>query len=289
MRQYLPVEMYSRRAFLKAAGAAATLPLLASSLVAAHARPLACRLSSYGKFQDAAWTHLPAIGIKYLFLSVPAPAEIEQTLSRLARHALTPLVLRGEADLSMPSSVDTLSSQLGTCQKMGVRYLFLSPKHGNAPKETAYKHLREAGDIAQSLGVTISLETHPDLGTNGDVHLETMKAVNHPNVRVNFDTGNITYYNRDRNAVDELRKVVDYAATVELKDHNGAFETWVFPPLGEGIVDFKGIIQVLDEHDYAGPVTIEFEGIKGTELDEAATKRAIEGSVTYLRTVGSFV
>jgi inosose dehydratase len=115
-----------------------------------------------------------------------------------------------------------------------------------------------------------------------------MKAIDHPHVRVNFDTGNITYYNRDRNAVDELEKIIDYVGTVELKDHNGAFETWVFPPLGQGVVDFKGVLRILIDHGYSGPVTLEFEGTKGVELDEAGTKRAIEQSIAYIRSIGNF-
>lgn len=288
MRHYLPAVPLTRREFLLVSGAASALSLVGAEKAVGPARPLACRLSSYGKFEDTAWAHLPSLGVTHLFLNVPAPDEIDRVQARLAQHSLTPLVLRGNADLSDASSVDALAVQLAACEKMGVRYLFLSPKHATAPKETACGHLRAAGDIAKAHGVTIALETHPDLGTNGEVHLETMKAIAHPNVRVNFDTGNITYYNRDRNAVDELRKVIDYVATVELKDHNGGFETWTFPPLGKGVVDFKGVFEALDAHGYAGPVTLEFEGTKGVELDEAQTKQAIAESVAYLRTLGTF-
>lgn len=52
---------------------------------------------------------------------------------------------------------------------MGVRYMFLSPKHTGVDKETAYERLRRLGEIAKGYGVIITLETHPDLGTNGDV------------------------------------------------------------------------------------------------------------------------
>jgi len=37
---------------------------------------LACRLASYGKYQDAAWNHLSSIGVHHVFLSVPEPDEI---------------------------------------------------------------------------------------------------------------------------------------------------------------------------------------------------------------------
>lgn len=252
------------------------------------ANPLACRFASYGKYEEAAWTHLPEMGVNYVFLNVPAPEEVEATMQRLDAAGLKPLIIRGNTDLSTEGAVDELATQLATCEKMGVKYMFLSPKHGDAPKEVAYEKLRAAGEIAKQHGVTIALETHPDLGTNGDVHIETMKAINHPNVRVNFDTANITYYNTDTDALTELKKVIDYVATFEFKDHTGGFETWDFPVLGTGKVDFPAIYALLKEHGYTGPITLEFEGTKGVELTEEQTKDAIAKSIAYARTLGDF-
>jgi sugar phosphate isomerase/epimerase len=249
---------------------------------------LACRLASYGKFQDAAWDHLPAIGVHHVFMSVPKPEEVSQVQERLKAHGLKPLVLRGGADLGQPGSVEELAGQLAICEKMGVRYMFLSPRHTGVDKETAYERLRQAGEVARSHGVIIALETHPDLGTSGDVHLETMRRINHPNVRVNFDTGNITYYNRGADVVAELKKIVEYVATVELKDHGGRPMSWDFPALGQGKIDFAGVLEVLKQHGYRGPITIEVEGVEGQPWDEEKTKRAIADSVAFLRKLAPF-
>ncbi len=35
--------------------------------------PLAVRIMNYGKFQDDAWTHLPSVGVHFLFMAVPQP------------------------------------------------------------------------------------------------------------------------------------------------------------------------------------------------------------------------
>jgi len=250
--------------------------------------PLAVRLASYGSFEAAAWTQLPSIGVNHIFLPVPAPADADAVMTKCKDANLKPLVIRGNTDLSKESSVEELAGQLAICRKMGVDYMFLSAKRNGAEKEAVYDRLRKAGDAAKALGITIVLETHPDLGTNGDVHLETMKAINHPNVRVNFDTGNITYYNKDTDALAELRKIIDYVATVEFKDHSAQLETWNFPVLGTGKVDFPGIVALLKEHRFQGPVTIEFEGIKGVPLDEAQTKAAIADSVKYVKSLAAF-
>lgn len=250
--------------------------------------PLGVRIMSYGKYEEVAWTHLPSIGVHYIFLKVPAPDQVDAVMKRLKEHGLTPPVLRGETDLAKESSADELGAQAAVCEKMGVKYMFLSAKRNGAEKAVVYERLRRAGELAKRHNVTISLETHPDLCTNGDVQLETMKAIDHPNVRVNFDTANITYYNQSADALAELKKIIEYVATVELKDHSGEPEAWDFPVLGKGKTNFPGIVQLLKERKFAGPVTIEFEGTKGVDLTEDQTKQAIADSVAYVRTLGQF-
>ena len=252
------------------------------------ANALACRMANYRQFQEAAWSHLPTIGFRYVFINVPPPDQIQAVKQRLSQHGLSVAVIRGDADLSQPNCVDQLSTQLATCEELGVRYMFLSPKHPGVDKQVAYQRLRQAGDIAKKHRVTIALETHPDLGTNGDVHLETMRQINHPNIRVNFDAANMTYYNKHTDAVTELKKIMDYVATVELKDHNGQYESWNFPALGRGVVDLPGVLRVLQQHHYMGPITIEVEGIEGTPWDEQQIRQAIAESVAYVRSLGSF-
>ncbi len=197
-------------------------------------------------------------------------------------------MLRGDTDLGRGSSVDELAGQLAVCEKMGVKYMFLSPKHTGVSKEVAYERLRRAGDVARRHRVTIVLETHPDLGATADDHRETMRQINHPNVRVNFDTGNITFYNKGTDAVTELKKIIDYVATVEMKDHNGQYKVWNFPVLGKGVVDFPAVLKVLEEHDFRGPITMEVEGIHGVEMDEGQTKQYIAESVKYIQSLGNF-
>jgi sugar phosphate isomerase/epimerase len=250
--------------------------------------PLAVRLMNYGQFQDVAWTHLPSVGVHYLFLAVPAPGDVESVKGKLAASGLTALVLRGDTNLAKESSVDELAAQLATCEKLGVKYMFLSPKHPGAGKEVVYERLRRAGEVARKHGVTIVLETHPDLGANGDMHRETMRRIHHPNVRVNFDTGNITFYNTGLDAATELKKCIDYVATVEVKDHDGKLKSWNFPVLGTGVVDFPAVLRVLEEHRFQGPITIEVEGFQGVVLNREQTEKYIGGSAAYIKSLGKF-
>jgi sugar phosphate isomerase/epimerase len=247
---------------------------------------LAVRLASYGAYQETAWTHLPSIGVRHLFMNAPSADELPTLKARLDRAKLDVAVFRGEFDMSRADCLERLEKQLAVCKQMGVRYLFVSPKHAGVSLETSYQRLREAGQLAERYGVTISLETHPDLGTNGEVQLETMKRVDQPRIRVNFDTGNITYYNQGTDAVAELRKILPYVATVEFKDHDGKLKSWYFPALGTGRVDFPGVVAELRNAHFQGPMTIEIEGIENQPWDERQTQQAIADSVAYLRQLG---
>lgn len=279
-----------RRAFL--AGTCTTL--LASGLgQAAFGRqparwPLGCRIASYGAYQDLAWSHLPTLGVSRIFLEVPAPEGVPALQERLRAHGLTTPVLGAHVPLGRDDALAQLDSRLAACKALGAKYMFLSAKHEGISRDAAYARLRDAGDCAARHGVTIVLETHPDLGTNAALHRETMKRVDHPHVRVNFDTGNLSYYNEGVDAARELEQIIDYVATVELKDHDLKPKSWFFPALGEGKVDFQGVFRVLEARGFSGPVTIEIEGIAGQTWTEAETKRAVERSVRFARGLHPF-
>jgi sugar phosphate isomerase/epimerase len=280
----------TRRGFLLSTGALAaglgvSLTALAEPLPE-QGSALAVRITSYGKFQDAAWEHLPGIGVHYLFLPVPKPEEVDALMQKLEKSGLKALVVRGDTDWSKDDCVDKLAGQLAVCEKMGVRFMFLSVKCNGAPKEAVYERLRKAGDAARKHNVTLTFETHPELGTNGDVQLETMAAVNHPNVRVNFDTANVYFYNKGIDGVAELRKIRDYVAAVHLKDTSGEFHGWHFPALGRGIVDFRQTFAVLAEIGFHGPFTLEIEGFEGEEKTERLMCDRIAESLGYLRGLG---
>ena len=137
---------------------------------------------------------------------MPPLGQVDAVKQKFAPHGLKVIVVRGEANLATPDGYQGLAPQLEAARKLGARFMFLSPKHPGATKEQACERLHKAGNLAKKYGIILVLETHPDLGTNGDEHVRTMKRINHPNVRVNFDTGNITFYNQGLNAVDELKK-----------------------------------------------------------------------------------
>lgn len=245
---------------------------------------ISCRPSSYGKFHEGAFAHLAQIGVPYVEIGPPAPDRADELARHLKTHGLKP------ATVALPDGLvakDDRGELLMKCAAFadawGARLFFASVSSAALGRETTIGRLRELGDIASERGLTIAMETHPDLITNGDVALQTMRDVNHPNVRVNFDTANVYYYNHDIDAVTELKKIADYVASVHIKETGGGFEAWDFPGIGEGVVDFPGVLRVLKDHAFQGPLTLEIEGVKGEDLSEAETRDRVARSVKNLR------
>jgi inosose dehydratase len=126
--------------------------------------------------------------------------------------------------------------------------------------EIICQNLRKIGDTAADCGITLALETHKGPTQNAEAMLRTINSVNHSSVRLNFDTGNIAYYNEGVTPMDELRKVAPLVVNVHAKDNRGKLEDWFFPALGEGgAVDFVEIREIFDQQAY----TVELEGIGG--------------------------
>jgi inosose dehydratase len=248
---------------------------------------IACRILSYGQYQDRAWTHLPEIGIRNVEMPIPPAEQRAEVRRKLADNGLKVTSLQSLCDVTLPQAVEIMRPQLETCVEYGSRYCFLSAKAKDTDRAVVYDRLRAIGEAARPLGVTVVLETHPDLVTNGDVGRQTMQAVDHPNVRINYDTANVYFYNRGVTAVGELGKLIDYVATVHLKDSTGKFEEWVFPTLGTGVVDFPEVFRMLNARGFAGPCTMELEGTKGVDFDEAGQLKYIADSAAYLRRIGA--
>ena len=247
---------------------------------------IACNLGSYRQFGANAYTHLAEIGLTNVEIGVPSAESVDEVQSNLNAHGLTATSLLGRCDIQSETVVSDFQPTLEIADQMGVKIIFVSVHAGETDKSAVYDRLRAIGENAAPSGIKVCLETHPDLIHNGDIALETMQAVNHPNICVNFDTGNVYYYNRNVTAVGEVEKVIPHVGAVHLKDTNGGYRTWHFPALGEGVVDFKAVFQTLNAAGFYGPFTMELEGIEGEDLNEAGVQARVANSLQHLKDIG---
>jgi sugar phosphate isomerase/epimerase len=247
---------------------------------------VSCRASSYGKHLELAWAHLPTLGIRHVEIPIPQADQIGQTGSLLRSHGLSVASFQGTCKVGEDIVVSSVAAQCDVCRAFGTTRLFLSVKAGELDRRVVYDRLRAAGDEAARRNVILMLETHPDLVTNGDVAAQTMAGVNHPNVRINFDTANVYYYNQGVDAVTELRKVLDFVEGVHLKDTDGGYQKHYFPTLGTGVVNFPAVVGLLDGRGFTGPFTMELEGMAGVLMTAEEQKKYVADSAEYLRSIG---
>ncbi len=247
---------------------------------------ISCRPGSYRKYSNLAFEYLPKAGIYNVEIAPPAPDQIAQTQAELRKYGLKATSLATGCNLAKEPEVQALLRTIETARKMDVGVIFCSTSSGGLPGKEPFERLDTLGDSAADNHTIISMETHPDLCQNGDQMLRTMKSVKHPNVRVNFDTANIYYYNEGVDAVAELKRIAKYVASVHLKDTNGKPKTWYFPTLGKGVVDYPKVFRILNELGFHGPFTMEMEGIEGEDLNLEQTHQRIVDSMNYLRGIG---
>src|SRR5690606_29036651 len=116
---------------------------------------------------------------------------------------------------------------------------------------------RQLADAAAALGLTITFDTLPGMCADARGMLQALDALQHPAVRLNFDTGAYVQYNPWSSGEVALQRVAGYVGSVRLTNFTAGVEPAEYPPLGQGgDVDFARTLQILASLAFAGPCTI---------------------------------
>jgi len=244
---------------------------------------ISCREGVYGGWKTAV-RYLPKAGIRNIELQGQNPEDLKEAAAACRTAGITPLTIAGGVDLADAASVAKVKELCDAAAAIDVHKFFISA-HGE-DRDAAMRILAELGEYAGVCGVVLCLETHPPFCRNADDMRRTMDIVGHPNVRVNFDTANIMFYNEGMNSADELAKIVEHVASVHLKDTDGGFHSSNFPVFGEGVVPFPQIFSILHDSGFDGPLTMELEGPLLHGLDAAACHEKVVGCMNYLQSIG---
>lgn len=211
------------------------------------------------------------------------PGQLAELRNLADAHGVYITSAFGHADLHTSAGLDILRKQVDMAADFGARYFTVSAPERSS---TVYDHLLELAECALRRGLVICLETHPPLVPDAAGGLQTMRDLQHSNIRINFDTANPYYYNESIDVVAELEKLAGYVAHVHLKESRKRYHDWYFPALGEGSIDFPGVFRVLTAAGFYGPYSLELEGIEGEERTLALHHTRVATSVEYLRNLG---
>ena len=260
--------------------------ILYSMMISPPPIQLSCRAPSYREFEAIAFEHIASLGIQWVEIRTPAPDQVDARVAELAQHGLKAATLQGRVDLTNDDIAGQLAPQLAAFKAFDCTRMLIATPPLEIPFDVQAQRLRTAAELAAAVGVTLILETHPNLATNAADSLRTLQAVDHPALKINYDPANIYFYNEGRDAIQELEPIAQFVGGVHLKDTNGAYKTWHFLPLGRGVVDFTSLFRVLDAAGYDGPYTMEIEGIEGEDRTERLITSRVAESVGYLRGLG---
>lgn len=246
---------------------------------------LSVREPSFGSWQNAVEYTLSA-GVPCLEISARPWEQLEEIARAAQAKGVRILTLAGGVNLDDDQSIAAAIDTLESCRRLDVGIWFCSANGKELSREEHMNRLRGLAQEAAARGVVISLETHPPFCQNADGMLQTMHEVGHPNLKINLDTANIYYYNEGLNSADELARVVPHVASLHLKDTDGGFKSPNFPVLGEGVVDFERIRDILQAASFSGPLTLELEGPLVGGKDLPARVAAVKACADYCRKIG---
>ena len=135
----------------------------------------------------------------------------------------------------------------------------LMEKRGIEPRLEGYSHddgfgwviesLEQCLPLAERLGVVLGLENHWGLGRTADGVLRIVEAIDSPWLQPVLDTGN--FLDHTYKQIEQLAQSCVY---VQAKTYFGG-GTWYTLDL-----DYQRIARILDEAEYHGYISLEFEG-----------------------------
>ncbi len=191
--------------------------------------------------------------------------KIEELRDRLELLDLTPVAAFVQSDLSAEGGLDLLKRRLDGVKTFGVPIADTGAAH--IPEDASDSEreritdgfvagIREAGDHAADLGLTIALETHGGLTGHADACLALMDRVDHEHVRLAYDPANFRFY-AGADPHERLDELAPFIAHTHYKDHTGPKGNNEFPLIGEGEVGYDTLLPKLLDLGYDGPHTLE--------------------------------
>jgi len=137
---------------------------------------------------------------------------------------------------------------------------------------------------AEDKGIKIAIENHFDFKT--DEILMIVNNLDSKNFGVTFDTGNCLRYGED--PVESAKKLSKHIFATHTKDveplYGGNPQDWYYyacTPLGKGIINIPGVVEVLEKQNYQGLIAVEIDYMSPKYGDD--TDKAVAESIDFLK------
>jgi sugar phosphate isomerase/epimerase len=152
-------------------------------------------------------------------LAKDAPPEKAKELAKRCRDlGLEPLMMFSTVYPENPDGLTVLKQRLLQAGAAGVPQVltFGHTKGGN--RKLWVERFRELGPVAKDNNVLLVVKQHGGETGTGEACAAITREVNHPNVKVNYDAGNVLdYLNKD--PIPDIRTCADEVRSFCIKDH----------------------------------------------------------------------
>jgi sugar phosphate isomerase/epimerase len=227
------------------------------------------------------WTeHIP------LDADAKALGKIQRQLNQLG---LVSVSLSGHSDLTTKEGVELGIKAVDLCERLGIDIMntAIGGHYSENEDEAAFMgNIHQLADYAAARDVMLGIEIHGDITSSGKKAIPILEKIGRKNVGINYDTANIEFYDGGTKAEDDLNDALPRLVHCHLKDHIGGAREWNFPAVGEGQIDFKKLLDILEKAGYTGPlsVEIEFSGEPWPSLSEV--NRSMKSAYQHLSSLG---
>ncbi len=182
----------------------------------------------------------------------------EHLLSLLTKEGLDTQALGCTMNLAADNAVEQFKMRIRFAHALGVRYLNTCTG-ALRDRDLIVENLATLAPFAEEHGCVICLENGGDFNFNAFSSLQDgvqlLSDIGAPGVAMNFDPGNSVSLVPNLSPSKEGRDALPFCEHFHIKDVIVNDDSFSFPPLGEGIIDYKALFPALMKRDI--PFSIE--------------------------------
>jgi L-ribulose-5-phosphate 3-epimerase len=248
---------------------------------------------------EAALEGIAAAGYRYVELTavrgwtehVPLDADakalgsVQRMLNTLG---LVSLSLSGHSDLTSKDGLELGLLAVDLCERMGIGIMntAIGGHYSEQEDEAAFMgNIHRLADYAAARDIRLGIEIHGEITKSGAAAIAVLDRIGRDNVLINYDTGNVEFYG-GVTAVNDLPAALPRLLHCHLKDKRGDGRVWDFPAIGEGHVDFKTVLGIIERGGFTGPMSVEIEFTGDPWPPLAEVNRAMKASRDRLVSLG---
>lgn len=212
---------------------------------------------------------------------------------QLCEHGLGCFAIAGHVDLTEEPQLNYFLKKIEFAARIGAK--FVNTNSGPKSRLAEFRvSIRRVIKQAEKWGITVCLESHGDIVDTAKDGARILKEINHPLIRLNYDTGNTYFYQKGKISIEEdIKEGFEFLEHVHLKDISISGNSVRYRPLGKGDLNFPAIFNSLKALGREIPIGIEIPIFVSGTLDQIgplgypmpadSIREAARDSLAYVR------